>query len=266
MKPIDWQTLTAEALMAELDTTPKPGLVDRNNNGSHRDMDYALMSKSIRAIAPYFAKMAEASRETLDVETLRAIGLEAERAMFETTRGVNTHKGAIFALGLLVASCSHLLATNGDGQPIQYGQLQQVIEDLAQQFQPQQNTNGVLASLRYRVQGALAMAQHGYDIVFNDLLPWYRKALKESPDENMARIRTLLYIMSRIEDTNLYHRGGEKIAMEIRRQAGELCRQDVSLEELTAFDARCISLNVSAGGSADILSMTILLDKLNNII
>ncbi len=260
---IDWRKLTADALMAELDTTPKPGLVDRNNNGSHRDMDYTLMSKSIDAIAPYFEKMAVASRQTLDVPTLQSIGLEAEKAMFEVTHGVNTHKGAIFCIGLLVASYAHLLAAN-EGQ-VQLGQLQQVIEDTAQEFQPQQNTNGVMAALRYRVQGALAMAQHGYEIVLHDILPWYRKALNESPDENMARVRTLLYIMSRIEDTNLYHRGGEKVALEIRKRAGELCKQ-CSLEELMEFDAQCISLNVSAGGSADILSMTILLDKLNNII
>ncbi len=263
MTQIDWKKLTSEALMAELDTTPKPGLVDRSNNGSHRDMDYALMSKSVSAIAPFFAKMASASCETLDVATLRAIGLEAEHAMFEATGGVNTHKGAIFCLGLLVASYSYVLNTKG--APVQFGQLQQVIEDTAMEFQPQQNTNGVMAALRYRVQGALAMAQHGYDIVLNDILPWYRKAKLESPDENMARVRTLLYIMSRIEDTNLYHRGGERVALEVRKQAAALCVQ-ASLEDLQAFDAQCISLNVSAGGSADILSMTILLDKLNNII
>lgn len=264
MTQIDWKKLTSEALMAELDTTPKPGLVDRCNNGSHRDMDYALMSKSIAAIAPYFEKMAVVSQKALDVPTLRTIGLEAEQAMFQATGGVNTHKGAIFCLGLLVASYAHLLAANG-GQTVQLGQLQQVIEDTAQEFQPQQNTNGVMAALRYRVQGALAMAQHGYDIVLNDILPWYRKAKLESPDENIARVRTLLYIMSRIEDTNLYHRGGERVALEVRKQAAALCVQ-ASLEDLQAFDAQCISLNVSAGGSADILSMTILLDKLNNII
>ena len=92
--------LATQALQAELDTTPKPGLVDKDNNGAHRDMDYALMQRSIDTLHPYFVKLALLGcADTLPSHTaIRDAGIEAEKAMLAATNGVNTHKGALFSM------------------------------------------------------------------------------------------------------------------------------------------------------------------------
>ncbi len=106
-RPVDLPALAAEALWQELELTPKPGLVDRLNNGSHRDMDHALFVRSIMAITPWFARFAElgevhaAKPADRQLRILRPMGMACEQAMYAATGGVNTHKGGIFALGLL---------------------------------------------------------------------------------------------------------------------------------------------------------------------
>lgn len=101
--------LATQALQAELDTTPKPGLVDKDNNGAHRDMDYALMQRSIDTLHPYFVKLALLGcADALPTHTsIRDIGIEAEKAMLSATNGVNTHKGALFSMGLAVVAAAH---------------------------------------------------------------------------------------------------------------------------------------------------------------
>lgn len=101
--------LATQALQAELDTTPKPGLVDKDNNGAHRDMDYALMQLSINTLHPYFVRLALLGfADTLPSHTsIRDAGIEAEKAMLEATNGVNTHKGALFSMGLAVVAAAY---------------------------------------------------------------------------------------------------------------------------------------------------------------
>lgn len=101
--------LATQALQAELDTTPKPGLVDKDNNGAHRDMDHALMQLSINTLHPYFVRLALLGfADTLPSHTsIRDTGIEAEKAMLAATNGVNTHKGALFSMGLAVVAAAY---------------------------------------------------------------------------------------------------------------------------------------------------------------
>jgi len=92
------------ALLAELETWPKPGLVSHVDSGSHADMDASTFKASAIAIAPFFGHLAVAGAAGSDMDGLREIGVEAERAMLAATGGVNTHRGAIFGLGLLCAA------------------------------------------------------------------------------------------------------------------------------------------------------------------
>ncbi|MDO4191271.1 MAG: triphosphoribosyl-dephospho-CoA synthase [Bacteroidales bacterium] len=259
---LELQATIADALSSELNATPKPGLVDRHNNGAHRDMDYALMKKSIETISPFLMQMAVKSQQELSVPLLQQIGIEAEKAMMVATGGVNTHKGAIFAIGLAVSSWSYL---SYRGKTFTTKDWSETIATLACQIKPQQSTNGTHAVKRYRLHGALDLAQHGYDIIFDDVLTWFVEQKKTEKDKNLLYIKTLLYIVSKVDDTNLYHRGGFDVAQQVKQKAGQLCNC-CTLEELELFDKQCISLNVSPGGSADLLALTILIDKLNNVI
>ena len=150
--------LAADALIRELDTTPKPGLVDCNDSGAHIDMDYSTMSRSIQVIHPYFTRLALAAyRETLpEVATLRQMGIEAEKAMLDATNGVNTHKGALFSMGLAVVADAHLLFKQ---QSTKAGELQATIAQLAQGFEQPSGTHGHQVLAQNKVNGALACAQ-----------------------------------------------------------------------------------------------------------
>ena len=109
----DLEELIGQALIEEVLTSPKPGLVDLFDNGAHKDMDVETFRKSSEAIAPYLAEMAGIGylEENPDLifPKIRTIGIEAEKAMFEATDGINTHKGAIFTLGVILAGYGHCL-------------------------------------------------------------------------------------------------------------------------------------------------------------
>src|SRR5580700_6492320 len=103
-------SLARQALIAEAELTPKPGLVDRRGSGAHTDLSLDLMRRSAKVLEPFFADMATAAEGRVPDRDLRAelaaIGRDAERAMYKATEGANSHKGAIWILGLLVAAAA----------------------------------------------------------------------------------------------------------------------------------------------------------------
>ena len=252
--------LATDALQQELDTTPKPGLIDQNDNGAHSDMDYRLMQRSIAALHPYFVKLAvEAFQKDLpSVENLQKIGLEAEKAMLDATKGVNTHKGALFALGLaLVATAHHIynlqiyhLPLNTSGNQLK--NIQETIEKLAAQFPDTTDTHGSKVVSEHRVKGALAMAREGYEQLFTDWLP----LLQSLENDAFAYHKTLLRIMATLDDTNVYHRKGEAAAQQMKADATALLR-DFSEKSLDELNQRYNAQGISPGGSADMLALTI---------
>lgn len=242
--------LATDALQQELDTTPKPGLIDCHDNGAHSDMNHALMQRSIVALRPYFVKLAVLGfqKELPTVENLKKIGLEAENAMLEATKGVNTHKGALFALGLALVSAANLYQ-NGILTP---ENLQETIEKLASQFPDTLGTHGSKVVSEHRVKGALAMAREGYEQLFTDWLP----LLQSLENDAFAYHKTLLCIMATLDDTNVYHRKGEAAAQQMKADATALLR-DFSEKSLDELNQRYNAQGISPGGSADMLALTI---------
>ena len=242
--------MATRALLAELDATPKPGLVDRHDNGAHHDMDYPLMSKSIEALRPYFVRLALMGYSaTLPAAAgVRQVGLEAERAMLAATGGVNTHKGALFSMGLAVAAAAHQACLNHrvEAQP-----LQQSIVALASQLTAAAGTHGAAVASKTRVRGALAMAQAGYEDLFDCWLPF----LEDNLHDDNVMLKTLLLIMSQLDDTNVYYRRGAQVAMQVKEEAGSLLR-NFSIAGLEQMNRECIAGNISPGGAADMLSLT----------
>lgn len=239
------------ALRAELELTPKPGLVDRENNGAHRDMDYALMTRSIEALEPAFREIALAAhRMNLpDCTELARIGREGEAEMLQATGGVNTHKGALFALGLATAATSHLLAKKGR---IKTDELQKTIARSAANFPRPEATHGAAARRKYGAQGALDNALTGYATLFDDWLP-YLLHVKGRPE---AQYLLLLKIMAAIDDTNVLHRAGKEAAEDVKRQAAALL-ENFSTDALQAMDRDLTARHISPGGAADMLALTL---------
>lgn len=250
--------LAERALRLELDTTPKPGLVDRQDNGAHKDMDYALMSKSISALRPYLTRLAVESAKDIDPAKIKEIGIEAEKAMLKATGGVNTHKGALFCIGLSVAAASCLACSTGAVDAYSFKEL---VSRAASEIPSARGTHGAEAKRSFKAVGALENARAAYPELFTDWLPYYR-SLEGDP---FRCHKTLLHIMTTLDDTNILHRRGAEGLAHAEAEAARLL-EDFSESGLSSLNKDFIRENISPGGSADMLSLTIFIESIiNNI-
>lgn len=250
--------LAERALRLELDTTPKPGLVDRRDNGAHKDMDYALMSKSISALRPYLTRLAVESAKDIDLAKIKEVGIEAEKAMLKATGGVNTHKGALFCIGLSVAAASYLASTTGSVEAYSFKEL---VSRAASEIPSARGTHGAEAKRSFKAVGALENARAAYPELFADWLPYYR-SLEGDP---FRCHKTLLHIMTTLDDTNILHRRGAEGLAHAEAEAARLL-EDFSESGLSSLNKDFIRENISPGGSADMLSLTIFIESIiNNI-
>jgi triphosphoribosyl-dephospho-CoA synthase len=247
------------ALMGELVTYPKPGLVSLVDRGSHADMDSRTFVRSTLSLRRYFMDMAQAGMANASFHTLKALGIAAEQRMLRATRGINTHRGAIFHIGLLAAAAG-LRAVRPAGDNETLGKLvrQRWGEDIARHSR-HARANGNLASERYGVGGAPTEAAAGFPSVYALALPAFRDALSRTGSENKARVQAFFSIMSGLDDTNLLHRGGDQ-GLAYARQAAHrfLHRGGVFAPD---WHAHAVSLHhdfcrrwLSPGGSADVLA------------
>lgn len=267
--------LATQALQAELDTTPKPGLVDKDNNGAHRDMDYALMQRSIDTLRPYFVKLALLGcADALPTHaSIRDIGIEAERAMLSATNGVNTHKGALFSMGLAVVAAAHeerkiaaneeqILKERNGGEDVLVS-LQTTIKALAASFPDTNGTHGSKAKLLSKgataIKGALDNAREGYEMLFAEWLPFYIEHRKEHDAYTLHK--TLLRIMCDLDDTNVIYRTDLATAEEVKQEARALL-DNFSETALKDMDRHYTTRNISPGGAADMLSLTIFIGSI----
>lgn len=320
--------LATQALQAELDTTPKPGLVDKDNNGAHRDMDHALMQLSINTLHPYFVRLALLGfADTLPSHAaIRDTGIEAEKAMLAATNGVNTHKGALFSMGLAVVAAAyeekkaaankeeredsqvplksiallepleslvpleslapleHLTPIESLASPL--SSLQLTIKALAASFPDTSGTHGSKAKLLSNgtttIKGALDNAREGYEKLFAEWLPFYNERRK-SHDAH-ALHKTLLRIMCDLDDTNVIYRTNVATAEEVKQEARALLASfeeayaaqdkekcESAIEEMCAsaellalkdMDRRYTERNISPGGAADMLSLTVFIGSI----
>lgn len=250
--------LAERALRLELGTTPKPGLVDRQDNGAHKDMDYALMSKSISALRPYLTRLAVESAKDIDPAKIKEIGIEAEKAMLNATGGVNTHKGALFCIGLSVAAASCLACSTGAVEAYSFKEL---VSRAASEIPSARGTHGAEAKRSFKVVGALENARAAYPELFADWLPYYL-SLECDP---FRCHKTLLHIMTTLDDTNILHRRGAEGLAHAEAEAARLL-EDFSESGLSSLNKDFIRENISPGGSADMLSLTIFIESIiNNI-
>ena len=269
--PSDIADAAVQSLIDEVRTTPKPGLVDRRNNGSHKDMDLQLFEASANALRPFFQRCVEIGQETANLspeETfprLRDAGVKAEEAMFRATGGVNTHKGAIYALGLLCGSVGRLwsaesLAADVSAIAEEAGKMVRsaVRKDLACATG---KTAGERLFLQYGIRGIRGEAADGFPSVRDAGLPSFRQALADGLSQNDAGAIALLHLIARGSDTNLYHRGGPEGARWAASAAQKLLN-DPNKEEIEKLDDAFVQRNLSPGGCADLLAATYFLHSL----
>ena len=283
--------LAERALRLELDTPLKPGLVGPDSNGAHKDMDYALMQKGIAAIRPFFPRMVMADTP----DALRQLGIDAEKAMLEATGGVNTHRGAIFCLGLALNAAGRLWGRRMEVVDTEKD-MQKCLGEIAQTLFDNKLNDSELHSTRPDVRGAREMALSGYRELFEDWLPYYRKAVEgrlssaslrdpvranapESLPSAASLLKLLLRIMSTLDDTCVIKRVGYERAQEVKREAFEILRfaqndrtglqndnchpeEPQATKDLRILCERYAAEGISPGGAADMLALTIFTDSI----
>jgi len=259
--------LACQALIAEAELTPKPGLVDRRGAGAHTDLSLSIMKRSAFAIEPYFCEMAFVSKGSHPSQTLReqlaVIGREAERAMLKATGGSNSHKGAIWILGLLVSASA--LYVEDDPKVSRIAATEKEIASFADRAAPRLVSHGELVGKRYGAAGARGEALSGFPHVVDIGLSVLRSKRASGATQTVARLDTLLSIMSSLDDTCLLYRGGKKALVAAKDGATAVQRAGgsgtaIGRQKLFRLDRRLLELGVSPGGSGDLLAATLFLD------
>jgi triphosphoribosyl-dephospho-CoA synthase len=255
--------IAVTCLLRELETWPKPGLVSPRDSGSHSDMDASTFRRGAAAIRPYLHALAEAGAQGCGMGRLRIVGLEAEAAMFAATGGVNTHRGAIFGLGLFCAAAGAKAAGQADtGMPI--GALVASLWGSSILDGPALlHSHGGKARRRYGAGGARLEAVQGFPGVYEIGLPALESGALIAPDDaNAARVHACFALIAALEDTNLLHRGGLS-GLRFAQRAARTFLDDGGVstcdwcERATLVHQLFVKRRLSPGGSADLLAMSL---------
>lgn len=266
----DAARLACQALLYEVATTPKPGLVDRENSGSHRDMDFFTFQASAAALYPYFSQCVKIGRERPDArETFRRLRLPgklAEGKMLHATGGVNTHKGAIFSMGILCGALGRLEREQwADPERVlaECAAMTQglVISDYADLTPEKAKTAGQKLYLQYGITGVRGQAEAGFPTVLKVGLPKLEAGLSLGKSINESGCAALLAMLAKTVDTNMIHRGGYEVQQEVMKTLSELLEEEdfPSKETLEGLDAEFTRKNLSPGGTADLLALVYML-------
>ena len=254
--------LACRALLYEACTTPKPGLVDRENSGSHRDMDLFSFLSGAAALTSYFSQCAAIGQETAHLpaeETFRQLRLPgklAEGQLFLTTKGVNTHKGAVFLMGVLCGVLGRFstgLVPDSRGMLAEFAAMTRGITQKELQNSPK-ITAGERYFADFSIGGIRWEAENGLPTVKNHGFPTLNTALKNGCTLEQAGCHALLAMMVNTEDTALLNRGGMEGWQWVKTRASEILQAGVTDEALREFDREMTDKNLSPGGSADLLA------------
>jgi triphosphoribosyl-dephospho-CoA synthase len=261
--------LARQALIAEAELTPKPGLVDRRGVGAHTDLSLDIMRRSALAIEPYFCRMAILSKGARPSQSMREqlalTGRHAEHAMLEATGGSNSHKGAIWALGLLVSAAAMYDEDSATAAAV--AARAKDIASFEDRTMPRLVSHGDAVARRFGVAGARGEALCGFPHVMEVALPMLRRKRQHGATEQVARLDALLSVMSSLDDTCVLYRGGEAALATAKECAVAVLARGGSgtvlgKQRLRQLDRQLLDLQVSPGGSADLLAAALFLDAL----
>jgi triphosphoribosyl-dephospho-CoA synthase len=260
--------LASQALKEEAMLSPKPALVDSRGPGAHTDMDVELLMKSAHCLEPYFCKMAEAAIiQPIGSELRRhigAIGRDAELTMRQVTNGVNTHKGAIWALGLLVAA-----ATKANTLDELFNDAARLANLPDKGLKAVYLSNGLQVRHQYGLSGAKEEAQQGFPHIQELGLPMLFISRARGDSESDAQLNALLAIMTRLSDTCVASRAGLEGVNTMQKGANAVLDAGgtgtlLGRQLLNKLEQDLLRLNASPGGAADLLAATLFIDSLTH--
>lgn len=273
--------LSIKSMLYEVSATPKPGLVDRNNSGAHGDMDFFTFLNSISVLQDYFYNCTKAgtmfNKEdyTLLLKSIRPMGIEAERQMFKATGGINTHKGMIFSLGIINAALGSLFK---DHKKTNYTPrvLRRRVIHIAKgisgelEIEKEDNTYGEKLFKRHGIKGIRGEVEAGFPNVVDVSLPIFKALIdKDIYHINDILVHTLLYLIKETEDSNILGRHNMDILNYAQNQAQEALNIGGYLSPrgrcfVNMMDCDFIDRNISPGGGADLLALTLMFYLIEN--
>jgi triphosphoribosyl-dephospho-CoA synthase len=279
-------SLAQRAILYEVSTTPKPGLVDRIDSGAHNDMDFfTFMASSSALYKGLYDCVAEGysfeeNDDTKLLTKIRIPGINCETSMFQATNGVNTHKGIIFSMGILCAAVGRLYRKNGltnmraelildEVKKICFGLTDR---DFKEVIKKEKLTHGESLFKRYGFKGIRGEVESGFNTVLVNAVPvlrhWKDKKILSLND---LFLDILLKLMAESEDTNVIIRGGVESYSYIKSisknfiKSGGMKQPDAFIK-LQNMNSEFIKRNISPGGAADLLAVAIFLGILEGII
>jgi triphosphoribosyl-dephospho-CoA synthase len=259
------------SLYDELSLYPKPGLVSLVDNGSHRDMDAGTFMRSLFALRRYFFRIAAAGAAGAPFTELKQLGIAAERRMLAATGGVNTHRGAIFCIGMLCAAAGRCKALGLPSTPdaVRATLQREWGAALAAHADAGGASHGLAMAVRHGAGGAREEAALGLPSVFGVALPALQQAHAQTGCWERARIEALFALMAHASDTNVYYRGGAAGAALVRMLARRfIARGGVHRADWLRYATACHRIftrrRLSPGGAADLLAAACLLHRLDS--
>lgn len=273
--------LAVKSMLYEVSTTPKPGLVDRSNSGAHNDMDFFTFIDSSIALKNYFYNCAKRGFEFEDTDykllmnNLRPLGINAEKSMYLATKGVNTHKGLVFSLGIIAAAAGNIYNCN-KMVTISANEVSERIKAIAEgisnelESSEKRTTYGEKLFFKYGVKGIRGEVESGFNTVINYSLPIFKSLnLEKDRHINDVLVQTLIHIMSRCEDSNILGRHGMEGLNYVKKQAEQAIELGGYLttrgkQYINEMDKDFIKRNMSPGGAADLLAITLMFYFIEN--
>lgn len=281
----------SKALLYEVTLTPKPGLVDCANDGSHSDMTLATFIDSTAVLTAHFYRYIKIGFDNFRQDPqiifnlLREEGIEAERSMFDATNGINTHKGVNFSFALILGATGAYLAQNTNKnlkdsftaddtraicQLIVPMTSHLIANDLQNLAEKEQLTYGEKLYLNYGIKGPRGEAAEGYPSLTKNALPYLRNHANSTSDKHFLQLKLLLHLMTFVEDANLIHRGGIGALRTVQKEAKELKDKNLAspdlCKQLSDYNDHLVQLHLSPGGSADLFALSLYFAFLEKII
>lgn len=279
-------SIAQRAILYEVSATPKPGLVDRYNSGSHRDMDFfTFMASSSALYSGLYECVLEGiffddSDITKLMDRLRIPGIKCEKSMFKATNGVNTHKGIVFSLGVLCGAVGNLYRKHGKEEFFieeVCNEVKNITKDLTvKDFKGIDNksnlTHGERLFKEYGYKGIRGEVESGFETVQKQAVPIIREwSKKRQLSINDLLLQVLMSIMTESEDTNVVIRGGIESLIYAKSISKDFLKfggmyQADARKKLDIMNTRFVEKNISPGGSADLLAVSIFLGFIEGII
>lgn len=268
--------LSLEGMIYEVSSFPGFGLVTPITSGSHRDMDFFTFLNSSFVLKSGFKEMAEVmfSYLPLDIafKKIREIGKKTEKEMFIATKNINTHKGMIFLLGIAVGCTARTLYEKNSFKDIQ-NTICEMTRDILKDFEnidtTKELTHGERMFIEQGFTGIRGEIKNGLEIIFKGSLPIFSTIFEKTQDINLSSLHTLIYLMSRVMDSTIVYRHDFEMLEKVQKEMRDIFSRggafSMELEDFKELEKDYIAQNISPGGSADLLAVTIFFYKVSKL-